>query len=102
MGYNVYELYCPLESIGQFGPSADPAIVATRTIVVINCIDCNKFLVHPIRYSSKNLNVNSVNLFSVYVCLCDESRHSEKCYTDFIIPQSDFVLRKNIEKKIPL
>lgn len=26
--YNVYELYCPLESIGQFGPSADPAIVA--------------------------------------------------------------------------
>jgi len=31
VGYNVYELYCPLESIGQFGPSADPAIVATRT-----------------------------------------------------------------------
>jgi len=28
VGYNVYELYCPLESIGQFGPSADPAIVA--------------------------------------------------------------------------
>lgn len=26
--YNVYELYCPLESIGQFGPSADPATVA--------------------------------------------------------------------------
>lgn len=29
VGYNVYELYCPLESNGQFGPSADPAIVAT-------------------------------------------------------------------------
>lgn len=27
--YNVYKLYCPLESIGQFGPSADLAIVAT-------------------------------------------------------------------------
>lgn len=27
VGYNVYELYCPLESIGQFGPSADQAIV---------------------------------------------------------------------------
>lgn len=30
VGYNVYELYCPLESIGQSGPSADAAIVAAH------------------------------------------------------------------------
>lgn len=69
VGYNVYELYCPLESIGQFGPSADPAIVAILyCCIVVNCIGCNKFLVneYSIRYSSKNLYDKLIYEYLIY------------------------------------
>lgn len=58
VGYNVYELYCPLESIGQFGPSADPAIVATRTTASHQLHRSQRIpskLTHPVCYFVRKL-----------------------------------------------
>lgn len=66
--YNVYELYCPLESIGQFGPSADPAIVAILHYYSRQLHRLQQISSKRVHYSSK-YSINNIYVFGRFIKL---------------------------------